>query len=283
MKYKAFGATGVEVAVIGQGTWNAPESGSALAQARLALRRGIELGMTHVDTAEMYGAGRVEEFVGEAIAGLPRESLFVTTKVLPSNARYRDTLAAAERSLRRLRLPYVDLYLLHWPSEHPLEETMAALERLVLDGKARFIGVSNFDENAMIAAASHLRAVPLRCNQVLYHLKERGAERLLPAARERGIAIVGYTPFGRGRFPRAGTEGGGVLDAIARRHGATVRQVILAFLTRDPGLFAIPKAARLAHVEENAAAADVRLDARDIAEIDAAFPKPPAGEPLATL
>lgn len=283
MRYKAFGATGVEVAVIGQGTWNAPESGSALAQARLALRRGIELGMTHVDTAEMYGAGRVEEFVGEAIAGVPRESLFVTTKVLPSNARYDDTLAAAERSLRRLRLEYVDLYLLHWPSDHPLEETMAALERLVLDGKARFIGVSNFDENEMLAAASHLREVPLRCNQVLYHLKERGAERLLPMARQRGIAIVGYTPFGRGRFPRSETSEGSVLDAIARRHGATVRQVILAFLTRDPDLFAIPKASRIAHVEENAGAAEVRLDAHDIAAIDAAFPLPPAGEPLATL
>ncbi|HKU81497.1 MAG TPA: aldo/keto reductase [Candidatus Tumulicola sp.] len=283
MRRKPFGGTGVEVAVIGQGTWNVPESGAAMAQARRALQRGIELGMTHVDTAEMYGAGRVEEFVGEAIAGVARERLFVTTKVLPSNARYRDTLAAAERSLQRLRLEYVDLYLLHWPSEHPLEETMAALERLVLDGKARFIGVSNFDEREMLAAAAHLREVPLRCNQVLNHLNERGAERLLPAARQRGIAVVGYTPFGRGRFPRAQSAEDGVLGAIARRRGATVRQVILAFLTRDPALFAIPKASREAHVEENAGAADVRLDERDIAEIDAAFPLPPADAPLATL
>lgn len=283
MLRKPFGTTGVEVAVIGQGTWNVPESGGAVAEARRALLRGIDLGMTHVDTAEMYGAGRVEEFVGETLAGVPRESFFVTTKVLPSNARYRDTLAAAERSLRRLRLEYVDLYLLHWPSDHPLEETMSALERLVLDGKTRFIGVSNFDADEMIAAASALREVPLRCNQVLYHLNERGAERLLPTARERGIALVGYTPFGRGRFPRAGGAHGDVLETIAHRHGATVRQVILAFLTRDPGWFAIPKASHVAHVEENAAASAVRLEADDVAEIEEAFPLPPAGEPLATL
>lgn len=283
MQKKAFGGTGVDVAVIGQGTWNVPESGGAAAEARRALLRGIELGMTHVDTAEMYGAGRVEEFVGETIAGIAREAVFVTTKVLPSNARYRDTLAAAERSLHRLRLDYVDLYLLHWPSDHPLEETMSALERLVVDGKARFIGVSNFDAAEMIAAASHLREVPLRCNQVLYHLNERGAEHLVPVAREHGVALVGYTPFGRGRFPRTQTRKGGVLEAIGRRHGATVRQVILAFLTREPGVFAIPKASHVAHVEENAAAAEVRLDARDVAEIDAAFPLPPANEPLATL
>jgi len=284
MTEKLFGATGADVAVIGQGTWDVPESGARAAEAKRAIRRGIELGMTHLDTAEMYGAGRVEELLGEAIAGIPRESLFVTTKVLPGNARYRDVLAAAERSLKRLALEYVDLYLLHWPSDHPLEETMRALERLVADGKARFVGVSNFDADEMLEAASYLRAVPLACNQVLYHLNERGVEnRVIPIARERGIAIVAYTPFGRGRFPRTQAASGGLLDDVARKHGATARQVILAFLTREPNAFAIPKASQVGHVEENAGAGSVRLDAGDVARIDAAFPRAAPDAPLATL
>jgi diketogulonate reductase-like aldo/keto reductase len=284
MTEKPFGGTGVDVAVVGQGTWNVPESGAALTEAMRAIRRGVELGMTHLDTAEMYGSGRVEELLGEAIAGLARETLFVTTKVLPANARYDDTLAAAERSLKRLSLDYVDLYLLHWPSEHPLEETMRALERLVEDGKARFVGVSNFDVDEMLEAASYLRAVPLACNQVLYHLNERGVEsRVIPAARDRDIAIVAYTPFGRGRFPRTQAAGGGLLDAIARKHAATPRQVILAFLTREPNVFAIPKASRIAHVEENAGAGDLVLDRDDVAGIDAAFPRGASDAPLASL
>ena len=284
MRYKPFGATGVDVAAIGQGTWNAPESGARLAEARRAIRRGIELGMTHLDTAEMYGAGRVEEVLGEAIAGIARDRLFVTTKVLPANARYRDTLAAAEQSLRRLGVDYVDLYLLHWPSEHPLEETMRALERLVDDGKTRFVGVSNFDVEPMLEAASYLRRARLACNQVLYHLEARGPEnRLIAAAQAHAIAIVGYTPFGRGRFPRPQAAHGGVLDEIARKHGATPRQAILAFLTRLPNTFAIPKAARPEHVEENAGAGELRLDDGDVEAIDAAFPLPPADAPLETL
>ncbi|MEO6836339.1 MAG: aldo/keto reductase [Candidatus Tumulicola sp.] len=284
MRNKPFAATGVELPVIGQGTWDIPEAGPRLEEAKLAIRRGIELGMTHLDTAEMYGTGRVEELLGEAIAGLPRDRLFVTTKVLPSNARYGDTLAAAERSLKRLALEYVDLYLLHWPSAHPLEETMRALERLVADGKARFVGVSNFDADDMEEAASYLRDVPLTCNQVLYHLNERGAERrVIPVAKKRKIGVVAYTPFGRGRFPRAQAGGGGILDDVARKHAATARQVILAFLTRDANVFTIPKAARLEHVEENARAGDLTLDAGDIAAIGAAFPLADADAPLATL
>lgn len=283
MQHKPFGATGVEVAVVGQGTWDVPERGARAEEARHALRCGIELGMTHVDTAEMYGAGRVEELVREAIAGIPRESLFVATKVLPGNAHFRGTLAAAERSLKRLGLDYVDLYMLHWQGEHPLEETMRALERLVRDGKTRFVGVSNFDAGEMIEAAASLGAIPLACNQILYHLNERGAEhRVIPAARSHDIAVVAYTPFGRGRFPREQTAGGGVLERVARKHGATPRQVILAFLTREPHVFTIPKASQVAHVRENAGAGDVRLDDGDVAAIDAAFP---LGEPapLASL
>jgi diketogulonate reductase-like aldo/keto reductase len=282
MKWKAFGTTGIELPAIGQGTWNMPESGAGRKEARRAIRRGIELGMVHIDTAEMYGAGRVEELVGEAIAGLPRRRLFITTKVLPENASYRGTLAAAERSLKRLRCDYVDLYLLHWPGSHPLEETMRAFEALVAQGKARFVGVSNFEAEAMIEAASYLRETPLACNQVLYHLRERGVEHhVIPAAQERGIAVVAYTPFGRGGVFGAGGARE-ALEVVARRHGATPRQVALAFLTREAHVYAIPKAARVEHVEENARAGDLELDAGEVAAIDAAFPRGRL-RPLATL
>ncbi|MBV8372908.1 MAG: aldo/keto reductase, partial [Candidatus Eremiobacteraeota bacterium] len=255
MRFKPFATTGVEVAVIGQGTWDIPERGARAEEAKRALRLGIERGMTHLDTAEMYGAGRAEELLGEAIAGIARASLFVASKVLPGNAHYRGTLTAAERSLKRLQLDYLDLFMLHWPGEHPLEDTMRALEQLVRDGKTRFVGVSNFDADEMLEAASYLRSVPLACNQVLYHLKERGAEhRVIPVARERGIAIVAYTPFGRGKFPRAQSENPSVLEGVARKHAATPRQVILAFLTRESNVFTIPKSAHVEHTQENAGA-----------------------------
>lgn len=268
--------------VIGQGTWDMPESGRALDEAIAALRRGIELGMTHIDTAEMYGSGRVEAILGEALHGVTREDLFVTSKVLPGNATYKGTIAACEASLKRLRMDYLDLYLLHWPSHHPLEETMRALEDLAKAGKTRFIGVSNFDLDELRAAQSYLQDAPLVCNQVLYHLRERGMEAaLLPYCTEQGIAIVGYTPFGRSRFPRKEAEPSGVLGRIAQKHGKTARQVILNFLTREPQLFAIPKAARVEHVEQNAGGAGWALDADDVAAINAAFPVHEG--PLATL
>jgi diketogulonate reductase-like aldo/keto reductase len=271
MRFKRFGDGRTEVAVIGQGTWNFPEGGARLKEAKRAVIRGIELGMTHIDTAEMYGAGRVEEIVGETITGRPRERLFITTKVLPSNASYRGTLQAAERSLKRLKLEYLDLYLLHWPGAHPLEETMRALEELVEQGKTRYVGISNFDVAEMTEAASYLRRVRLTCNQVLYHLRERGVEHeLIGTARDRGIAVVAYTPFGRGSFGSdAQTH---VLETVARAHGGTVRQVILAFLTRHANVFAIPKAARIAHVEENAAAGDLTLEPSEVDAIERAFP-----------
>lgn len=280
---RAFGATGAEVARIGQGTWDVPERGAGARAARDAVRRGLALGMTHIDTAEMYGAGAVETWLGEVLRGLPREHIFVTSKVLPSHASYRATLAACDRSLQRLRLEHLDAYLLHWPSDEPLEETMRALESLVIAGKARFIGVSNFDADAMHEARSYLRSVPLACNQVLYHLWERGIEHdLVPQARAAGTAIVGYTPFGRRALPPASSAAGAVLARVAAAHGVSPRAVVLAFLTREPHLFAIPKASCRAHVEENAAALDLTLSAQDIAAIDAAFPR---GAPrmLATL
>lgn len=283
MRTKPFGKTGVDVPVIGQGTWDVPERGAGREAAIASIRRGVELGMTHLDTAEMYGSGRVEELLAEAIAPIERERLFIASKVLPSNASYEGTIAACERSLRRLRLDYLDLYLLHWPSEYPLEETMGALEELVQRGKTRFIGVSNFDEEEMLRAVGHLTSVPLACNQVLYHLRERGVERrLVPAARDARIAIVAYTPFGRGRFPRDAAKPDGVLGSIAEKHRTTPRAVILAFLTREPNAFTIPKASTLSHVEENARAGSLVLDAEDVAAIDAAFPIGDDG-PLAML
>lgn len=283
MKQRPFGKTGVSLPVIGQGTWDVPERGPRAEEAKRAIRRGIELGMTHLDTAEMYGAGGVESFLGDAIAGIKRELLFVTSKVLPSNASFKGTIAACERSLQRLRTEYLDCYLLHWPSSEPLEETMRALSRLVQDGKVRYAGVSNFDVEEMLEAQKLLDPLPLACNQVLYHLRERGIEhRLIPQAREAGIAVVAYTPFGRGRFPASANAEDGALALVAKKHGVTPRQVILAFLTREPNLFTIPKASRVEHVEQNAAAGDVTLDAADIAAIDAEFP---LGDerPLATL
>jgi diketogulonate reductase-like aldo/keto reductase len=282
LKTRPFGRTGIDLPVIGQGTWDMPETSPRLQEAQRAIRRGIELGVTHIDTAEMYGSGRVEELIGEALRGIPRDRYFIATKVLPANASYRGTLAAAERSIARLGCAYLDLLLLHWPGSYPLEDTMRAFDDLVEQGKVRFVGVSNFEPDEMLQAESHLRA-PLACNQVLYHLNERGIEhRLVPIARERGIAVVAYTPFGRGRFLRSGRPARAVLEDIARKHGATVHQVALAFLTRDVHVFAIPKAASVSHVEENAAAGALELDSGDLAAIDAAFPRGKAG-PLATL
>lgn len=279
MRSKPFGRTGRDVAVIGQGTWDVPESGTRAEEAKRALRRGIELGMTHLDTAEMYGSGGAERLLGDAIAGLDRDALFIASKVLPSNASYDGVIRACERSLKRMKLSHFDLYMLHWPSEVPLEETMRGLAALVEQGKARYVGVSNFDVDEMLEAQRLLGNVPLSCNQVLYHLRERGIEhRLQPEAEKAGIPIVAYTPFGRGRFPR----GTGVLEKIAEKHAVTARQVILAFLTRASNVFTIPKASRVEHVEENAGAGDLVLDASDVDAIDAAFPRGDEA-PLATL
>ncbi len=279
---KPFGPAGVAVPVIGQGTWDVPESGHRRAEAIRALRRGIELGMTHIDTAEMYGAGAVEEIVGEAVANVPRESLFITSKVLPENATYKGTIAACERTLRRLRTEYVDLYLLHWPGSHPIEETMRGLEELAAQGKARAIGVSNFDVEELCEAQAQLRSAKIAANEVYYSPAERGPEaRLIPYCREQRIAVIGYTPFGRGRVLRKGSRGMAVLQNVAEKHSKTPRQVVLNFLTRDPDVFAIPKASNVAHVEENAGAAGWTLDEEDLGQIDAEFPM--VEGPLATV
>jgi diketogulonate reductase-like aldo/keto reductase len=279
---KPFGGAGVAVPVIGQGTWDLPESGRDRAEAMRALRRGIELGMTHIDTAEMYGAGAVEEMLREALSGIPRASLFITSKVLPENASYKGTMAACDRTLRRLRTDYVDLYLLHWPGSHPIAETMRGLEELVAQGKARYVGVSNFDVEDVREAQAALRNVKLAANEIFYSLVERGPEvRLIPYCFEHGIAVIGYTPFGRGRVLRKGSPGEAALREIAEKHRKTPRQVVLNFLTREPSLFAIPKASNVAHAEENAGGAGWQLDQTDLEQIDAVFPV--VEGPLATV
>src|SRR5664279_5195460 len=202
MTQRPFGWTGVPVPVIGQGTWKIEGSADAGQRSIDALRAGIDLGLTHIDTAEMYGEGRAEEITGKAIAGR-RDEVFLVSKVLPSNASYEGTLQACERSLRRLGTDRLDLYLLHWESSYPIAETMRAMERLIDDGLIRFAGVSNFDVEQVRAAQSALRHHKLASNQVLYHLGERGIERkLIPYCREQGIAVVAYTPFGRAKFPK---------------------------------------------------------------------------------
>jgi diketogulonate reductase-like aldo/keto reductase len=283
MTQRPFGWTGALVPVIGQGTWMIEGSAEAERRAADALRAGIDLGLTHIDTAEMYGSGRAEEIAGKAIAGR-RGEVFLVSKVLPSNASYEGTLRACERSLRRLGTDCLDLYLLHWESEHPIGETMRAMERLIDDGLIRFAGVSNFDVDQVRAAQSALRHHKLASNQVLYHLGERGIERkLIPYCQEQEIAVVAYTPFGRAKFPKPLSPGGRVLAEIAQRQGRTVRQVILNFLTRLDGVFTIPKAGNLEHTRENAGGAGWALTPEDIAAIDRAFPAPTRDVPLAML
>jgi diketogulonate reductase-like aldo/keto reductase len=270
VKREPFGPSHTPVPVIGQGTWNLERDDRPRAVA--ALRAGLDAGMTHIDTAEMYGGGRVEEIVGEAIAGR-REEVFLVSKVLPENASSSGVLRSCEASLRRLRTDRLDAYLLHWPSRHPLERTIEAFERLVADGKIRAWGVSNFDVDAMERTVAIAGRHRVACNQVLYHLQERTIEHaLLPWCRRRGIAVVAYSPFGSGRFPHS-RSGGRVLAEIAAAHGATPRQVALAFLVRHPGVFTIPKAGRPEHAQENAAAARLELSRADIGRLGTVFPR----------
>ncbi len=270
MASRTFGPTGRKVAVVGQGTWNMERDSRAAAT---ALRRGIELGMSHIDTAEMYGSGRVEEIVGEAISGR-RDGLFLVSKVWPSNASRKGTLEACERSLERLKTDRLDCYLLHWPGRHPLKDTIAAFEALKESGKILSWGLSNFNVDGLEEALAIAGPGRIACNQVLYHLAERAIEHaVLPWCAGHSLAVVAYSPFGSGNFPRAGSAGGRALQAIAAKHGATPRQVALAFLARESAVFTIPKAARAEHAAENAAAGDLVLDAADLAELDSAFPR----------
>jgi diketogulonate reductase-like aldo/keto reductase len=271
MLARPFGTGFPPVPVIGQGTWNVPLRGAARDEAIRSLRSGIDLGMVHIDTAEMYGDGGAESLVGEAIEGLPREQLFLVSKVLPSNSSYNGTIKACHASMKRMRVDYLDCYLLHWRGSVPLSETMRALEGLVADGDIRSLGVSNFDVDDLREAQAVLEREKIACNQVLYHLGERTIEaHEMAFCRAAGIAVVAYTPFGRGDWHDA--PGAQELEKIAKVHGVTAHAVILAFLTRDDLTFAIPKAAKPTHVAGNAAAGEFRLSPEEIATIDRAFP-----------
>jgi diketogulonate reductase-like aldo/keto reductase len=270
MERRRFGPTNREVAVIGQGTWEI-ESGDR-ASAIAALRRGLDLGMTHIDTAEMYGSGAAERMVAEAIAGR-RDEVFLISKVLPEHASRNGTIAACEKSLARLKTDRLDSYLLHWRGEHPLQDTIAAFEQLQREGKILSWGVSNFDAPDLEAAREIAGEGRLTCNQVLYHLRERAIEHaVIPWCEKHGVAVVAYSPFGHGHFPGPRTNGGRVLQQIAAAHNATPRQVALRFLVRRPSLFAIPKASSPEHAAENAGAGDLRLSEPELAQIDEAFP-----------
>ena len=279
MERRPFGPVPREVPVIGQGTWYIDDAHRPTAVA--ALRRGLDLGMTHIDTAEMYGDAEV--VVGEAIAGR-REEVFLVSKVLPSNASRAGTVAACERSLARLRTDRLDCYLLHWPGSHPLEDTFAAFERLREQGKILSWGVSNFDVPNLDAAWKAGGEGRIACNQVLYHLEERAIEHaVLPWCEEHGVAVVAYSPFGHGSFPGPRTPGGRVLEEIAASHGATARQVALRFLVRRPSLFTIPKASSPEHAADNAGAGALRLTEAELARIDVAFPLGPRPRRLPML
>lgn len=278
---RLFGTTERPVASIGQGTWKIEPSGAESAIA--ALRRGLDLGLTHIDTAEMYGSGASEKIIAKAIEGR-RDDVFLVSKVLPSNASRNGTIAACEKSLSRLRTDRLDCYLLHWRGSFLLQETIGAFETLVAQGKILAWGVSNFNvgdlnEVTEIAGTGHPA-----CNQVLYHLQERAIEHsVLPWCRKHGSAVVAYTPFGNKPAIFDGTsKQARVLREIADAHKATPRQVALRFLLRNPEVFVIPKASTIAHVTENAGASSLDLSENEIEKIDAAFPlgKAPSELPM---
>ena len=269
MRERAFGLSGPSVGVIGQGTWKLE---SDRRQAIRALRHGVERGLHHVDTAEIYGGGRVESLVGEALVGL-RDQVFLVSKIDPARATRRDAPRACEESLTRLRTTCLDVYLLHWLPPHSLAEAVEALEALVQSGRIRRWGVSNFDETRLEEVVAIAGADRIACNQILYHLGERSVEHaVIPCCQRHGIAAVGYSPFAVGRFPGAGSAGRETLEDIAANRNATPRQVALAFLTRLPGTFTIPKAATLTHVDENAAAGALELTEDEIERLHRAFP-----------
>jgi diketogulonate reductase-like aldo/keto reductase len=268
MQIRPFGNHGAEVSVIGQGTWQMDGRNDAGAIA--ALRRGLDLGMTHIDTAEMYG--EAEPLVARAIEGR-RDEVYLVSKVLPSNASRAGTIKACERSLARLKTDRLDCYLLHWRGSYPLEDTFAAFEELKQAGKILSWGVSNFDADDLDEALGIVGEGKIACNQVLYHVQERAIEHaVIPWCEKHKVAVVAYSPFGQGNFPGMSSPGGRVLKEIADGHSATPRQVALAFLTRRPAVFAIPKASKAEHAEDNAAAGDLTLTSREIERIDKAFP-----------
>ncbi len=271
-------SNGVEVPALGLGTWYMGESRQSRATEVRALRAGLDLGMTLIDTAEMYAEGGAEEVVGEAMQGR-RNAVYLVSKVYPHNASLKGTVAACDRSLKRLKTDRIDLYLLHWRGSHPLADTVEAFEGLKAAGKIGAWGVSNFDRGDMQELARAPGGGNCVSNQVLYHVDKRGIEwDLLPYCQKAGIMVMAYSPLGQ-----AAVLGDATIGQIARKHGVTAAAVALAFVLRQPGVVAIPKSARDEHVRANARAADLMLDAEDLALLDAAFPAPKGPTPLAML
>jgi len=266
---------GAELPVLGQGTWGMGVHAMERSREVAALQLGFDLGMTLLDTAELYASGGAEEVAGEALRGR-REAVFLVTKVMPENASREGTIAAAERSLRRLQTDWIDLYLLHWEGRHPIAETLEGFETLRQQGKIRHYGVSNFDLDWMHKVEETKHGESVCANQVFYNLRRRGIERnLLPWCAERRIAIMAYTPLDQGRL-RQSAE----LRRVAARHEATPEQIALAWTLRSPGVMTLVKAVRPEHVRQNAAAAGICLTPEDCSELDQAFPRPSRNVPL---
>jgi diketogulonate reductase-like aldo/keto reductase len=270
---------GTKVPALGQGTWHMGERGGAAKDEVAALRLGIDLGMTLIDTAEMYGSGGAEEIVGQAIAG-QRDKIFLVSKVYPHNASRSGVPAACERSLKRMKVDVIDLYLLHWRGSHPLSETVAAFEKLKAEGKILRWGVSNCDVEDMEELWKLKAGDTCATNQVLYHPDSRGVEfDLLPWCAQHKVSVMAYSPVGQGgRLLRSGA-----LAAVAKRHDATPAQVAIAWGLRHPFVMSIPKAVDPAHVRLNAKAGEIVLSAADLAEIDAAHPPPKRKQSLGML
>ena len=272
------GHSGIEMPILGQGTWRMGERPERRDEEIESLRLGLELGMTLVDTAEMYADGGAEEVVGRAIRGR-RHEVFVVSKVLPHNASRQGTIQAAERSLGHLGTEWIDLYLLHWPGRHPLDETFEAFELLEQQGKIRYFGVSNFDHHEMESAGRLTQGRKLVANQVLYNLERRAIERrIIPWCRRHEILVMAYSPLEQGRLDRGTT-----LREIAERHGATSAQIALVWTLRHDNVVAIPKAGRPEHVRENAAALAFTLTDEDLDELDRAYAPPSHDAKLETL
>ncbi|MGE3528074.1 MAG: aldo/keto reductase [Methyloceanibacter sp.] len=269
---------GETVPQLGQGTWRMGESARLRQEEIAALKLGLDLGMTLIDTAEMYGDGGAEEIVAEAVRGR-RDECFIVSKVLPENSTRAGTVAACARSLKRLKTDRIDLYLLHWRGRPRLEETLAGFEQLIKAGAIRYWGVSNFDVGDMEELFRLSGGDACASNQVLYNLRRRGIEAgLLPWCRERGIPIMAYSPFEQGRLLRER-----VLTAVAIRHRATPAQIALAWILRNGDMMVIPKTASAARAQENRAALDIELSERDLAELAKAFPAPKRQRPLELL
>lgn len=266
---------GEKVAALGQGTWNMGDSSRRRKEEVAALKLGFDLGMTLVDTAEMYASGGAEEVIAEAIAGR-RDEIFIVSKVMPQNASRRGTIAACEKSLKRLKVDSIDLYLLHWPGSSPFSETLEGFTALTNSGKIRYWGVSNFDQREMEEVIALSGGGAVATDQVMYNLNRRGIEFSLTGWCEKHhIPIMAYSPLDQGKLLRSPA-----VENIADRHSATAAQVALAWVLRQTNMIVIPKAGSEAHVRENYGALKVRLDAQEMAELDRAFPPPGRKKPL---